>query len=207
MFFLILVSSISLAFFHDRDPPRLSVMTTWPPPWSLSPRQGQSFPMRWGGNTFSGSRCLGLHHLPQERNLLSVAYKNVVGARRSSWRVISSIEQVLSRCPFPDPTGELFLLLLLFSLYHSPSFRRPRAVRRSSSWPRSTGRRWTRGIFLLFHVRLTWIQISNMASTLQVEKELRDICNDVLNLLDKFLIAKVGFLTCIPDHLHHLAGQ
>ena len=28
-----------------------------------------------------------------ERNLLSVAYKNVVGARRSSWRVISSIEQ------------------------------------------------------------------------------------------------------------------
>jgi len=29
----------------------------------------------------------------EERNLLSVAYKNVVGARRSSWRVISSIEQ------------------------------------------------------------------------------------------------------------------
>lgn len=28
-----------------------------------------------------------------ERNLLSVAYKNVVGARRSSWRVVSSIEQ------------------------------------------------------------------------------------------------------------------
>jgi len=27
----------------------------------------------------------------EERNLLSVAYKNVVGARRSSWRVISSI--------------------------------------------------------------------------------------------------------------------
>ncbi|KAJ8387799.1 hypothetical protein AAFF_G00149480 [Aldrovandia affinis] len=28
----------------------------------------------------------------EERNLLSVAYKNVVGARRSAWRVISSIE-------------------------------------------------------------------------------------------------------------------
>lgn len=27
-----------------------------------------------------------------ERNLLSVAYKNVVGARRSSWRVVSSME-------------------------------------------------------------------------------------------------------------------
>lgn len=29
----------------------------------------------------------------EQRNLLSVAYKNVVGARRSSWRVLSSIEQ------------------------------------------------------------------------------------------------------------------
>ena len=29
----------------------------------------------------------------EQRNLLSVAFKNVVGARRSSWRVISSIEQ------------------------------------------------------------------------------------------------------------------
>uniref|UniRef100_A0A8C0WVR3 14-3-3 domain-containing protein n=1 Tax=Castor canadensis TaxID=51338 RepID=A0A8C0WVR3_CASCN len=28
-----------------------------------------------------------------ERNLFSVAYKNVAGAHRSSWRVISSIEQ------------------------------------------------------------------------------------------------------------------
>lgn len=28
-----------------------------------------------------------------ERNLLSVAYKNVVGARRSSWRVMSNLEE------------------------------------------------------------------------------------------------------------------
>ena len=29
----------------------------------------------------------------EERNLLSVAYKNVIGSRRSSWRILSSLEQ------------------------------------------------------------------------------------------------------------------
>lgn len=36
---------------------------------------------------------LGEELTDEERNLLSVAYKNVVGARRSAWRVVSSIEQ------------------------------------------------------------------------------------------------------------------
>ena len=36
-----------------------------------------------------GKKVLG----NEERNLLSVAYKNVVGSRRSAWRVVSSIEQ------------------------------------------------------------------------------------------------------------------
>ena len=36
------------------------------------------------------------HLTNEERNLLSVAYKNVVGARRSSWRIIDSIEKKIS---------------------------------------------------------------------------------------------------------------
>lgn len=35
----------------------------------------------------------------EERNLLSVAYKNVVGARRSSWRVVTSL---LQKCEAND---------------------------------------------------------------------------------------------------------
>ncbi|GAB1601610.1 14-3-3 family protein artA-like [Argonauta hians] len=35
----------------------------------------------------------GVELTVEERNLLSVAYKNVIGARRASWRIISSLEQ------------------------------------------------------------------------------------------------------------------
>lgn len=35
---------------------------------------------------------LGVELSVEERNLISVAYKNVIGARRASWRIISSIE-------------------------------------------------------------------------------------------------------------------
>eukprot|EP00300_Choanocystis_sp_HF-7_P008488 c15931_g1_i2.p1 GENE.c15931_g1_i2~~c15931_g1_i2.p1 ORF type:complete len:264 (+),score=21.74 c15931_g1_i2:104-793(+) len=36
---------------------------------------------------------LDVELIVEERNLLSVAYKNVIGSRRASWRIVSSIEQ------------------------------------------------------------------------------------------------------------------
>ena len=82
--------------------------------------------------------------LLQERNLLSVAYKNVVGARRSSWRV--SVERnklifsaLLHLNPFNKNCSSMLshALLRLFL----PSSRWLREARRSSNLRRSTGRR------------------------------------------------------------------
>lgn len=73
----------------------------------------------------------------EERNLLSVAYKNVVGARRSSWRVISSIENKNQ-----DGANEKKALTLEYKK--------------------------------------------------KVEKELQQICHEVLDLLSKFLIPRAN---------------
>lgn len=69
----------------------------------------------------------------EERNLLSVAYKNVIGARRASWRIISAYE-----------TKE------------DGNDQQIRAYR------------------------------------IQIEKELREICSDILNLIDKHLVPHAG---------------
>jgi len=71
-----------------------------------------------------------------ERNLLSVAYKNVVGTRRASWRIISSIEQKEE---------------------NKKSDKHVAKIREYRS---------------------------------KIEKELEDVCNDVLDVLDKHLIPK-----------------
>jgi len=76
----------------------------------------------------------GIELSNEERNLLFVAYKNVVGARRSSWRVISSIEQKADGAEKKQPLAK--------------EYRE------------------------------------------KVETEVKEICDEVLNLLDKFLIAK-----------------
>lgn len=81
----------------------------------------------------------------EERNLLSVAYKNVVGARRSSWRVISSIEAKTK-----DSGNERRLEL-------AKEYRQ------------------------------------------KVEKELRDVCNAVLQLLSKYLIPRATEEAQNPD--------
>jgi len=90
----------------------------------------------------------------EERNLLSVAYKNVIGARRASWRIISSIEQK------EEGSNE------------------------------------------------------NQVRTyrIQIEKELKEICADILNLLDKHLIphastgeSKVFYYKMKGDYYRYLA--
>jgi len=70
----------------------------------------------------------------EERNLLSVAYKNVIGARRASWRIISSIEQKEENKGNTQHVGRI-------KEYRT-----------------------------------------------KVEKELSEICNDILNVLDTHLI-------------------
>ncbi|PVU98858.1 hypothetical protein BB559_001199 [Furculomyces boomerangus] len=94
----------------------------------------------------------------EERNLLSVAYKNVIGTRRASWRIISSIEQK------EDLKGD--------SAHTS--------------------------------------RISNYRKT--VEQELKDVCLDVLQVLDAHLIpksstdeSKVFYLKMKGDYYRYLA--
>uniref|UniRef100_A0A0N4ZL79 14_3_3 domain-containing protein n=1 Tax=Parastrongyloides trichosuri TaxID=131310 RepID=A0A0N4ZL79_PARTI len=99
---------------------------------------------------------IGVELTNEERNLLSVAYKNVVGARRSSWRVISSIEQ---------KTEDAEKKQQLAKEYRE-----------------------------------------------KIEGELREICEDVLSLLDKYLIPKAGnpeskvfYLKMKGDYYRYLA--
>jgi 14-3-3 protein epsilon len=94
----------------------------------------------------------------EERNLLSVAYKNVIGARRASWRIVSSIEQ---KEESKGGEGKLELI---------------KTYRKT------------------------------------VEKELQDICNDVLSVLDKHLVpsattgeSKVFYCKMKGDYYRYLA--
>jgi 14-3-3 protein epsilon len=94
----------------------------------------------------------------EERNLLSVAYKNVVGARRASWRIISSIEQ------------------------KEKSKENEANVARIRSYSK------------------------------KVEKELADICHDVLRVLDEHLIksstsdeSKVFYYKMKGDYYRYMA--
>jgi len=94
----------------------------------------------------------------EERNLLSVAYKNVIGARRASWRIISSIEQKEESKGTEEKIG-------MIRTYRD-----------------------------------------------QVEKELKDICQDILDVLDKHLIpssstgeSKVFYYKMKGDYHRYLA--
>ena len=49
----------------------------------------------------------------EERNLLSVAYKNTVGSRRAAWRIISSVEQKEKQKSF---LGMVYICLYVASM-------------------------------------------------------------------------------------------
>jgi len=96
----------------------------------------------------------------EERNLLSVAYKNVIGARRASWRIISSIEQKEE-----SKGGSSDSKLDMIKTYRK-----------------------------------------------DVEKELKEICLDILNVLDEYLIphaahgeSKVFYYKMKGDYYRYLA--
>jgi 14-3-3 protein epsilon len=96
--------------------------------------------------------------LTVEEQNLSLAYKNVIGARRASWRIISSIEQKEESKGSEEKLEKI---------------RQYRA---------------------------------------QVEKELKEICSDILNVLDKHLIpcattgeSKVFYFKMKGDYHRYLA--
>ena len=98
---------------------------------------------------------MGVDLTVEERSLLSVAYKNVVGARRASWKIISSIEQ--------KETDEQNLSLIRTYL-------------------------------------------------VKVEKELSDVCREIISLLGTYLIPsaaeaepKVFYLKMHGDYWRYLA--
>merc|ERR1712224_138789 len=54
----------------------------------------------------------------EERNLISVAYKNAVGSRRASWRIISSVEQKEATTDLVVTHPIRLGLALNFSVFH-----------------------------------------------------------------------------------------
>ncbi|KAF8939420.1 14-3-3 protein [Dissophora ornata] len=94
----------------------------------------------------------------EERNLLSVAYKNVIGARRASWRIVSSIEQ-------KEESKGSDANVAMIKTYRT-----------------------------------------------KIEEELAEICNDILNVLEKNLIpaavlgeSKVFYHKMMGDYHRYLA--
>lgn len=144
----------------------------------------------------------------EERNLLSVAYKNVIGARRASWRIISSIEQKEESKGKEDHVQRIRSYRKMVSAaspcvpdWHATA--PPAALHAppppcSAPWDPPAAMQRSRDTPCWLHT--------------QVEKELSDICSSILQLLDEHLIptastgeSKVFYLKMKGDYHRYLA--
>lgn len=122
----------------------------------------------------------------EERNLLSVAYKNVIGARRASWRILNSIghkeegnnekDKLLIIEAYRRVVGNFGKCSVIF-FFHMQCM--PSIKLWDHMWPHKE-KTWLERInsiveFILFH---RW----------QVENELKSICGDILDALDNHLV-------------------
>ena len=71
------------------------------------------FPRRFTAVTLEAVGDDGSELSVEERNLLSVAYKNTVGSRRAAWRIISSVEQKDKQTSF---LGRVYICLYVASM-------------------------------------------------------------------------------------------
>ncbi|EMP37837.1 14-3-3 protein epsilon [Chelonia mydas] len=139
----------------------------------------------------------------EERNLLSVAYKNVIGARRASWRIISSIEQKEENKGGEDKLKMIREYRQMHDIYLVAAWTDRRVV---PSLEPCVSRQ------MCIKREKQPVVRSQACTEFPVETELKLICCDILDVLDKHLIpaantgeSKVFYYKMKGDYHRYLA--
>lgn len=123
----------------------------------------------------------------EERNLLSVAYKNIVGAKRSSWRVISSIEQKATEKQVINTSSYLkFFMFVCFVLWMTKKLSKviPNHIKKRKRFLPSLA------CSLMQIKALFWLQGLAKSFRKTIEAELSKVCEEVLDLLENEIISQ-----------------